>query len=291
MEIDNYNVILNDVEHKIFEFKEYLEVVFGDDRTDHIKRFVWSILPYSQVSNNDQDQFFELIFCLANKHLSPDNPIQFKEFEASGFFFEIVDFRYKQVMIKRLSGLMGNLVCYYNNQASIFNSRKVVIPGQIYKNGLGNLLVTSIDDGLFNNLTQAETIEIPNTIMHVKWSFWNCTKLKSIEVKPCNSEYFCSINGVLFSGDKKTLFAYPNMHGKEYFVPEGVEKIGNCAFKDCILLEELHLPISITHIGINAFYRCDNLKRIVCAGSKDCIKVEGSFGASGKQEFEWIYTK
>lgn len=276
------------------------DIIHRYSRIEHIKRFVWSMLPYSLVSKGKRNQFFERIFNLANELLLPQDPIQFKEFETNGFFCEIVNFDcseyycqhelyYNEVKIKGLSGLWGNFVSYYQNKSAIDNYGKISIPEKIYKGGLRDLRITSIGDGLFNNLTQVETIELPNTIKHAKWSFWHCRKLKNIIVKPYGFAKFSSIDGVLFSGDKKVLLAYPNMHGIEYSVPEGVVKIGNCAFKDSSQLEELHLPASITHIGINAFYRCTNLKRIVCAGVKDSIEVEGTFGAAGSQIFEWVY--
>ena len=84
------------------------------------------------------------------------------------------------------------------------------------------------------------------------------------------------------------LYAYPNNHGKSYTVIDGTEEINKFAFKDCEMLEELFLPGSIKRIGINAFYRCVNLKVVVSKVPKEDIQFEGYVGDYGNVSPNWV---
>ena len=46
------------------------------------------------------------------------------------------------------------------------------------------------------------------------------------------------------------------MELKKVVIPEGCERIGNCAFMDCKNLEEVVIPKSVKWIGSFAFYDC-----------------------------------
>jgi hypothetical protein len=98
-----------------------------------------------------------------------------------------------------------------------------------------------------------------------RWAFANGTKLQKITVDPAN-QWYCDVDGVLFTKDMKTLVAYPG--GKtdpSYTVPEGVEVIGEAAFYTRIstdnnqiaanetLLSEIILPGTLRGIGEMAF--------------------------------------
>ena len=79
------------------------------------------------------------------------------------------------------------------------------------------------------------------------------------------------------------------MHGIKYEIPEGVKRIGNKAFKDCVNLEELILPSTLEYVGINAFYRCENLKRIIVNNKKGTVKVEKLIGTYGNVNPKWYW--
>ena len=86
-------------------------------------------------------------------------------------------------------------------------------------------------------------------------------QLRGIDVEENNPQY-CSINGVLFSKDMKTLIKYPEQHdGKEYSVPSGVETIDDFAFYNCVRLSSVVLPYDVKRIGRGAFCN-SNLKQI-----------------------------
>ena len=84
---------------------------------------------------------------------------------------------------------------------------------------------------------------------------------KAYLVLPDN-EKFSTIDGVLFSKDRKTLIQFPTrMTIARYVIPEGVEKIGPRAFEGA-LLEEVVLPEGVEIVGADAFRDCGSLVQI-----------------------------
>ena len=70
-------------------------------------------------------------------------------------------------------------------------------------------------------------------------------KLESINVEEEN-EFYSSIDGVLFTKDKKELLYYPtNKKDKEYRIPNTTLKINKNAFLDCNHLKKLIIPSTI----------------------------------------------
>ncbi len=79
-------------------------------------------------------------------------------------------------------------------------------------------------------------------------------KLKAINVSPDNP-YFYSDNGVLYSGDKKTLLYYPPQKtDKSYTLLPETEIIGKCAFNYNQYLTEIIFSENIKEFGNGAFY-------------------------------------
>ncbi|MBP5621938.1 MAG: leucine-rich repeat domain-containing protein, partial [Thermoguttaceae bacterium] len=71
------------------------------------------------------------------------------------------------------------------------------------------------------------------------------------------------IDGVLFSEDGKTLIRYPeDKEGEVYFIPEGVETIGENAFKNSSVLS-IVIPEGTATIGDGAFAQCRRLETVV----------------------------
>ena len=76
-----------------------------------------------------------------------------------------------------------------------------------------------------------------------------------------NHHYFVSVDGILYSKDKKKLVMCPWGNGlKEFHIPEGTERIGNYAFIAHPTLTEVHLPSTLTAIEPGAFSACTSLK-------------------------------
>jgi len=142
----------------------------------------------------------------------------------------------------------------------------------------------TIGDTAFIN-SGLESIRIPATVTSIGVSaFSGCKWLEEFTVEEGNKVYK-TIDGVLFSADKKTLICYPACKYGRYTVPEGTEYIGYGAFRSayhmtgitfcstlkeiddyafiyCSILNEVTFPQNITRIGENAFRGCGWLVKI-----------------------------
>ena len=121
--------------------------------------------------------------------------------------------------------------------------------------------ITQIKSCSFSHCKNVKTIHIANHITNIEWNMLGCENLENIEVDIQN-EHYISIDGVLFSKDKKSLVGFPSGREGEYSIPQGTIRINNCAFKSS-KLSHLHIPKSVEHIGTNVFYECKNLKEII----------------------------
>lgn len=146
-----------------------------------------------------------------------------------------------------------------------------VIPAEV-SNERATYSVTSIAYNAFNNAANLVSVEIPATVVDIEMftpvnfesnAFYNSLKLNSIQVNPDNKRY-TSIDGVLFTKDKKLLISYPTTKNEtKYEVPEGVEKIGTYAFNGCSF-SEVVLPSTLSTLGFVAFFACKNIIAIIC---------------------------
>ena len=107
--------------------------------------------------------------------------------------------------------------------------------------------------------SQSETlasVTIPASVKKVGWSaFGGCSSLTAINVDSNNATY-CSLNGVLFSKDQKTLCAFPAGIEGSYTVPSSVETIDHYAFFSCDKLAEVIIPQGVTRINNYVFAHC-----------------------------------
>lgn len=265
-------------------------------RKEHIRRLVWELEKYYVA------ECWEQIEKLAKAILCPDESIDFRTMDEHGCVIELLpgvksydssvcNYRAK---ICSIHGLFGGYAHYSNTRIKpkLRNEEMVVIPGVIYTRGKGNLTIVEIGEGIFESLDKAKIIRIPHCIENLAWSFWHCRNLERIEViSQSQYRYDCikDIDGVLYNAELTELLAYPNMHGKVYEVPEGVKTIRSKAFKDCDNIEELILPSTLEKIGLNAFYRCINLKRIIVNQPKGKLVYEGLFGEFGFVNPKWYW--
>ena len=74
---------------------------------------------------------------------------------------------------------------------------------------------------------------------------------------------FVSVDGVVFSKDKKILYMYPNMKTTpvDYDIPEGTETIGNSAFLHA-KIQSVTIPSSLKVVNSQAFRECNNLATV-----------------------------
>ena len=139
--------------------------------------------------------------------------------------------------------------------------------------------VIGIADFAAVNLENVKKITIGRYVSEIGlWAMENNKHLYAIEVSPDN-EYFCDVDGVLYSKDMKTLLFYPaarvqdmtdndgnTVKGIAYEIPEGVETIRTKAFYKCSDLREITLPSTLKSIEEKAFFRCSISEVILPAG-------------------------
>ena len=98
-------------------------------------------------------------------------------------------------------------------------------------------------------------IEMPALRQYIKQA-----KAVNLLIKDSNP-FYCSLDGVVFTKDKKTLVAYPSGREGAYEIPEGTERIYDSAFVNS-MISAVRIPDSVTRIGYSAFCDCHNLKNI-----------------------------
>ncbi|MBR2742863.1 MAG: leucine-rich repeat protein [Clostridia bacterium] len=148
--------------------------------------------------------------------------------------------------------------------------------------------VTSIGVRAFQNCDGLTSVTIPSSMTSIgNNAFYNCSALTSINVDADNTAY-TSVDGVLFTKDKKTLVMYPAGKSGAYtvpsgvtsirdnafaccrgltsvIIPEGVARVGSSAFENCSGLTSVSIPSSVTNIEGTPFYKCEALKSINAA--------------------------
>lgn len=125
--------------------------------------------------------------------------------------------------------------------ASCEKLKRIVLP----------LQTTKIEADAFRNCSSLHTIEVPTLVESIETSA-GCTALSEINVQAGNSHY-CSKDGVLLSGDGKSILWFPMGKGGEYTLPSTVTTVGDYAFRNC-QIETFHFADGLTSIGKYAFY-------------------------------------
>ena len=126
--------------------------------------------------------------------------------------------------------------------------------------------VTGIGNAAFSCCTTVVEFIIPAGVNAIAdFAFDYCTNLTAITVNAAN-EYFCSVDGVLYSKDMTTLVLCP-IAKTSISISSGVTHIGDKAFYFCTgLTGEIDLPDSVVSIGNSAFDHCTLSKITIPAG-------------------------
>ncbi len=170
----------------------------------------------------------------------------------------------------------------------------VVIPRIAVKDDIV-YYVTSVAENIFDDKntnglqnTTITSLTLPNTFLSSPYNpFSYCTALESVNIESGNP-HFISVDGVVFSPDKKILYLYPtNKSEDSYTVPAQVETIAERAFENTKklkavsfesgskltvidtyafnnsnALESIELPSSLTSMGSGVFTECRKLKTV-----------------------------
>ena len=111
--------------------------------------------------------------------------------------------------------------------------------------------VVRIEKDAFLNCSSLRSIVIPATVSSIVPSA-GCTSLEEISVSGANTAYTSS-DGVLLSGDAKSILWFPMGKRGGYALPATVTAVGPYAFRDCSI-EKFVFPAGLTKIGECAFY-------------------------------------
>lgn len=125
--------------------------------------------------------------------------------------------------------------------ASCEKLKRIVLP----------LQTTKIEADAFRNCSSLHTIEVPTLVESIKTSA-GCTALAEINVQAGNSHY-SSKDGVLLSGDGKSILWFPMGKEGEYTLPSTITTVGDYAFRNC-RIETFRFADGLTSIGKYAFY-------------------------------------
>lgn len=106
---------------------------------------------------------------------------------------------------------------------------------------------------------EGEGIFIPSDYTYNHRHFINKSFLRDYKIKRIkvdfDNQFYCDINGVLFSKDRKTLIRMPSEFEGKYIIPDGTEVISRYAFENS-MIKEIVIPSTVKKIECKAFYNC-----------------------------------
>lgn len=147
-----------------------------------------------------------------------------------------------------------------------------------------------------------ETIELPDSVKIIgEVAFRNCKDLKTVYISSsvyiigdgafrdlpslvrfevdADNQSFSSIDGNLYDKSGTELLYYAQGKGeKEVIIPDGVVKIGDYAFENCVFLKKVTFPETLVSIGAGAFCGDFGLESITLPKSLESLGPK-AFGA------------
>ena len=127
---------------------------------------------------------------------------------------------------------------------------EVSIPGAVEK----------IGDEAFADCGKLTKITIPASVKEYGWRAFDRVKAEIVFAE--ENESYTTVDGVIFSADRKTLLLFPKDWAGSYAVPEGTEMIAEKAFENCAGLTAVTFPESLKDIGFMAFVNCTSLTAV-----------------------------
>ena len=150
--------------------------------------------------------------------------------------------------------------------------------------------LTKIGDAAFKQCKALQVIEFPNDIPSLKLgeeAFSECESLQSVKISastniktiPAKAFWNCTMLSEFTFSKSLTKIendAFVATKMKTIILPEGLTEIGDRAFTDCELLEELFLPASLKTLGYNPFYACTGITKLSVASSNSAFRAENN---------------
>jgi len=153
--------------------------------------------------------------------------------------------------------------------------------------------ITAIDSSVFEDWIELSSVSVPDSLgiisrnsfrntsltsFHIPKSmysfhgcaFWGCKNLTTFTVDPNNTNYTVEDN-IVFTADKQTLLRYaPGQRRTKYNIPDGVTKVGECAFQGSSNLERVTIPDTVQTLVAYSFHRM-KIRSIIIPGSVSAI--------------------
>ena len=169
---------------------------------------------------------------------------------------------------------------------AVFTSCSTAAEGEItVPSDVKGVPVTSVGSDAFRFCKKVTAVNIPDSVTEMGTSlFTYCHALEKATVSEANPN-FCSVGGVIFSKDRKTLVAFPPAYvQKDYVIPDGVETIREDAFYTAEI-ESLTMPDSVIKLDsfsfsyikyMNSIKFSNNLETIGSYSFSNCIALESA---------------
>ena len=140
--------------------------------------------------------------------------------------------------------------------------------------------VTDIGSSAFSDCIKLTSITIPSSVLTLgDWAFAGCSKISSLNIPTsiktiganafnstggnftvdAANQYFSVTDSVLFDKNQSILIHCSLNKSGSYTIPGTVLSIGESAFSDCTLLNNIVLPLGLTTINYGAFSGCKGL--------------------------------
>ena len=171
---------------------------------------------------------------------------------------------------------------------SVNTLQKIVFPDGLKTIGIEALSGTAITEleipdsveeiqrGAFSDVKNITSVRLPESLVKIgSIPFNGCDNLAEITISDKNTNYK-TVDGVLYSGDGKTLIQYPGAKGGEYKVEKGTEVIGYGAFAESAI-EKVVFPDTIKTFENMTFFECDKLSSFNLPDSVESIGIR-AFG-------------
>ena len=145
--------------------------------------------------------------------------------------------------------------------------------------------VKTIQSDAFAYCDDLRTITIPASVIFIGDTAFCHSDFRSINVNEAN-EFYCTIDGNLYSKDKTVLHQYATgKYESSFVVPEHVKVIAPWAFTMCYGLDRVSLPSGLETIDDYAFYY-SNMETIEIPSS---VKNIGYYAFEGCDELKAVY--
>lgn len=160
--------------------------------------------------------------------------------------------------------------CYHLSSINVYNCNVEIIGTYAFAQCSGiNMFyfsssVKEIHNGALQGCLRASWVIFDGNLSYIGEDvFDGCMSLDKIDIYYGYGEHFKSIDGVLYTGDGKTLVKYPQAKkASHYSIPNGVTTIASDAFYYCNYLKSVSIPDSVIVIGEGAFIYCENLATV-----------------------------